>query len=76
MSCTRAAWSALKTAAGWSDRVVSALRDHVHYILNYVLEGGAGPQDPRVEVVLRCLWADHEVLTPNIHKELPLTSCH
>lgn len=42
MSCTRAAWSALKTVAGCSDRVVSALRDHVHYMLNYVLEGARG----------------------------------
>lgn len=49
-SCT-AAGIALKTAACLSDRVVSALRNHVHYIVNYVFEGHR-PQDPRGEVDL------------------------
>lgn len=56
MSCMDAR-IALKTAARWSDRVVSALRNHVHYIVNYVFEGRR-PGDPRGEVVVRCLWVD------------------
>lgn len=56
MSCTGAG-TALKTASCWSDRLVSALRNHVHYIVNYVFEGRR-PRDPRGEVDVRCLWVD------------------
>lgn len=81
MSCTGVG-TTLKTEACWSYRVVSALRNHVHYIMNYVFEGRR-PGDPRGNVVVRCLWVDLRqiigeltVMTPNIHQELPLTTCH
>lgn len=38
MSCTGAG-TAFKTAACWNDWMVSALRNHVHYVVNYVFEG-------------------------------------
>lgn len=45
----------LKTAGHWSDLgTVSALRNHVHYIVNYVFEGRR-PQGPPGEVVERSL---------------------
>lgn len=43
-----AAGTALKTSA--CSMTVSALRNHVHYVLNYVFEG-CRPGDPRGEVV-------------------------
>lgn len=55
MSIT-SAWTALKTAVCCgSDQVVSALRDLVHYILNYIFKGRR-PRHPRGEVVVRGLW--------------------
>lgn len=39
------AWAALKAAACRSDRVLSALRNLVHYVVNYVFEGRR-PGDP------------------------------
>lgn len=56
------AWTALKTAACWSDRVLSALRNLVHYVVNYVFEGRR-PGDPeggsRCEKPAVGLGADH-----------------
>lgn len=57
------AGTALKTAACcWSDRVVSALRNHVHYIVNYVF-GGRGARGPEgrsgCEMPVGRLGADH-----------------
>ena len=60
MSCMGAG-AALKTAVYWSDRVVSALRNHVHYVVNYIFEGRR-PGDLRGEVVempVGRLGADH-----------------
>lgn len=50
MSCVTTG-TALKTVACLSDRVVSALKNHVHYIMNYVFEGHR-PQNSRGEVDL------------------------
>lgn len=73
------AGAALKTAAGWSDQVVSALRNHVHYVVNYVFEG-RGPRGPMGEVVVRCLWVDtagrRKAHRPNIHQQRPLKTYH
>lgn len=81
MSCMGTG-SALKTAAGSSERVVSALRNHIHYVVNYVFEGRR-PRDLRGEVVVSCLRADLgqirrelTVLTPNIRHQLPLMTYH
>ena len=61
MRCTGAG-TAFKTAASWNDQMVSALRNHVHYVVNYAFEGhrpGADQaRDPGGEVVVRCLWVD------------------
>lgn len=48
-----AAGAALKAADGPSDQVVSALRNPVHYSVNYVVEG-QGPQDLWGEGSFRC----------------------
>lgn len=79
MSCTSAS-AALKTAAGCrSDRVLSALRNHVHYTMNYVFEG-CGPGDRRVGVLVRCLRVDlgqiRGVPTVSVRQQLPLVACH
>lgn len=59
---------------GW----VSALRNHVHYVVNYVFEGHR-PRDLRGEVVVRCLWVDLGQIigeltgqTPNMHQQTPI----
>lgn len=46
---------ALKITAGWSDRVVSALWNQVHYVVNYVFEGRT-LQDPAAGGWWGWLW--------------------
>lgn len=67
------AGAAFKTAAGRSGRVVSALRHHVHYVVNYVFEGHRAG-DPRGDVVVRCLWEDHRKAHNPDSKYPPTTS--